>query len=435
MLEPPQSAAVRLYERGGGALMVSRTARPVPLLSGAPVSRGRVGAGGPIGARAPVPLLEDLVRSAVQLPSLAAKYEHYTFRESFALQDLPVLTQEELATATRDAIASRRDDPGLLWAHGGTLENPGLILLPEGMFASEIGSSWNPLGPQDVVANLHPSGRLRPDHYFYNRFAAVAGATVLPIGDLPEGDADGWLAFLARQGVTALAAPPQTLARLLSGVAAGRPIPWLRTLLLGGATHDVTPDALLADHFPYTDTWRLYGTPTSWVIGQHGPQCLADIYHPLPHQLVEVVDGRVLLTTLSSARTPPLIRYETRERAEFTHCSCGHQGPALRVFGPTHPSFRFRGRTIDARELVALATACDEVAQAQVTVVPEQGIRLRVRLAPDAIDDPHSLAWIRFHILEHHLVLADCVAEQAEAFDVVPADRPITGSSLASAEL
>lgn len=406
--------------------MVSRTARPMPPLSGAPVYRERTGVGGQQEARAPASLLQELVQSAVQLPSLAAKYERHTEREAFALRDLPVLTQEELAAATQEAIAFRGDDPGLLWAHGGTLEAPGLSLLPEGMFASEIRCAWNPLGPRDVVANLHPSGRLRPDHYFFNRFAATAGAMVLPIGDLPEGDADSWLTFLARHGVTALAAPPQTLARLLSGVAAGRPIPWLRTLLLGGATHDTTPDALLAAHFPYTDTWRLYGTPTSWVIGQRGPQCLADVYHPLPHQLVEVVDGRVLLTTLSTARIPPLIRYETQERAEFTHCSCDHRSPALRVLGPTPPFFRFRGRTIDARELVALATACSEVAEAEVTVTPEQGIQLRVRPAPDTVDDHHSRAWIRFQVLERHLVLAGCVAEQPEAFEVVSADQPIT---------
>ncbi|MFD0393742.1 hypothetical protein ACFQ3Z_20580 [Streptomyces nogalater] len=99
------------------------------------------------------------------------------------------------------------------------------------------------------------------------------------------------------------------------------------------------------------------------------------------------------------------------------------------MFGPTPPSFRFCGRTIDARELVALATACDEVAQAQVAVTPEQRIQLRVRLTPDALDDHHSRAWVRFRVLEHHLVLADCVAEQPEAFDVVTVDRPLGSSS------
>ncbi|MEU7022220.1 hypothetical protein ABZ990_16360 [Streptomyces sp. NPDC046203] len=381
----------------------------------------------------PAPALESVVRQAMRLPSLASKYERSWGRGRLTLGDLPVLTRRELETATTEALALGLGG-GMLWAHSGTLEAPGLSLLPQEMFVSRIRDDWNPLGPADIVANLHPAGRMQPDHYFFNRFAAASGATVLPVGRLPENPDDDWLAFFARQGVTALAAPPQAVVRLLGASTAGRPLPWLRTLLLGGAFHDATEDGLLASRFPYTDVWRLYGTPTAWVIGRRGPQCLADLYHPLPHQLVEVVDGRLLVTTLTTSRTPPIIRYDTEERGEFAHCACGRPGPAVRVLGARPPSFRFHGHTVSARELVDLATAHEEVTDAQVAVGPDQRIQLRVRLAPGVADDHHSHAWIRFRVLESHLALAVCVREQPDAFEVISVDELSGPSALVSEE-
>ncbi len=413
--------------------MVSHACPPAPLLGAADSLAQTAADGGKQGGdEESASALASLLRQAARLPSLAAKYEHALARGSLLLADLPVLTQRELEAATAEALALG-DAGGMLWAHSGTLDAPGLSLLPQEMFASQVRSAWNPLGPGDVVANLHPSGRMRPDHYFFNAFAAASGATVLPVGQLPEGPDDDWLAFFARHQVTAVAAPPQAVTRLLGASTAGRPAPWLRTLLLGGAFHDTTEDGLLASRFPYTDVWRLYGTPTAWVIGQRGPQCLADIYHPLPHQQVEVVDGRLLVTTLAASRTPPLIRYDTQEHGEFAHCMCGRPGPALRVLGTRPPFFRFHGHTVSARELVDLATAHDEVTAAQVAVSPDQRIQLRVRLAPGVPDDHHSHAWIRFRVLESHLALAACALEQPDAFEVVAVDQ-LSGTSVLASE-
>ncbi|MCZ0978187.1 hypothetical protein O1L60_00140 [Streptomyces diastatochromogenes] len=153
-----------------------------------------------------MPALEGVVRQAMCLPSLAPKYERPRGRGRLTLDDLPVLTRSELETATAEALALGLGG-GTLWAHGGTLEAPGLSLLPQEMFAAQIRDDWNPLGPTDVVANLHPAGRMQPDHYFVNRFAAASGAMVLPVGRLPEDPDDDWLAFFARHHVTAVAAP------------------------------------------------------------------------------------------------------------------------------------------------------------------------------------------------------------------------------------
>lgn len=369
-------------------------------------------------------VLAELVRRAVRIPSLTAKYAPYLHVQDLSEPaGLPVLTQPELARATKEVLAlGQRTGSAQLWADGGTLHSPALTLLPEEMFAPQIRRAWNPLGPTDVLANLHPPGKLRPDHYFYNRFAAESGATVLAFGRLPDGSHDDWLDFFARHHVTAVAAPPETLRRLLRGTAAGRPVPWLRTLLLGGAAHDATPDGRIAECFPYTDVWRLYGSPSTWVTGHRGPHCLTDVYHPLPYQHVEIVDGRLRVTTLDPARNPPLIRYQTEDRGEFARCTCGLPGPAVRVIGTASPFFRFHGRAVSAGELVELATSLDEVAAAQVAVSGEQRIQLRVRPAPGVPDDHHTHAWIRFRVLESHLALAACVIEQPDLFEVVAVD-------------
>ncbi|MGV4981466.1 hypothetical protein ACVB8X_07780 [Streptomyces sp. NRAIS4] len=366
-----------------------------------------------------------LLRRAARLPHLASRYAPFLGEGAApALTDLPVMTREDLARATEEAL-SRPDGagPALLWADGGTLADPALTLLPADMFAPDVRTVWNPLRPADVLANLHPPGRLSQDHYFCNHLAAESGATALALGRLPDGGHEDWLDLLARLGVTAVAAPPEAMQRLLSGTAAGRPVPWLRTLLLGGATHDTTPDWLIAERFPYTEVWRLYGTPSTGAIGHRGPQCLLDVYHPLPHQHVEFADGRLLVTSMHPARNPPLIRYRTADRGEPATCTCGLPGPALRVFGSAAPYARLNGRAVSAQELVCLAVATGEVTAAQVAVGREERLQLRVRLAPGVPDDHHTHAWIRFRVLEGHLTLAACVDERPDAFEVVAVEE------------
>ncbi|MER5762138.1 hypothetical protein [Streptomyces sp. NPDC002082] len=374
-----------------------------------------------------------LLRRAARVPSLAVKYEPYLeIGTAVSLTDLPVLTRCDLTRATKEALTLRQvDGPALLWAEGGSLSKPELRLLPADMSAAQVRRSWNPLGPADVLANLHPLDRLRPDHHFFHRFAAESDATALAFGPLPEGGHGDWPELFGGLGVTAVAAPPETVARLLAGSAAGRPLPWLRTLLLGGATHDATPDRVLAEGFPYTEVWRLYGSPAAGTIGQRGPDCLADVYHPLPYQHVEIVEGRLLVTTLDHVRHPPLIRYETQDRGEYAHCVCGRPGPAVRVFSPAEPFFHFHGRTVSARELAELAVATGEVTAAQVAVSKDgrqDRVQLRVRLAPGVPDDHHTREWIRYRVLENHLVLASCVSAQPDTFEVVAVDA-LTGTS------
>ncbi|WP_285548926.1 hypothetical protein [Streptomyces lavendulae] len=378
--------------------------------------------------------LPDLLRRAARIPALRAKYPPLPATGPVRLTDLPPLTRQELAQATGEVLASgTQAAASLVWADGGTVGAPALSLLPDDMFAERVRDAWSPLGPSDVLVNLHSCERLRPDHHFFNRFAAASGAACLPLGPLPDGAQDAWLDFFARTGVTALSAPPETVARLAGAAGAGRPLPWLRTLLLGGTLHDTTSDALLADRFPYTRVWRLYGSPATGVVARHGPHCLSGVYHPLPHQLVEVVEGQLLVTTLDARRDPPLIRYATQERGEYAYCVCGAEGPAVRLSGPADPYFRLHGRAVSARELVDSALATGEATAAQVAVSRGQRVRLRVVLAPGVPDDHYTHDWIRYQVLESRLGLPSFVLDQPEVFDVVAVDR-LDGAPLLTAE-
>ncbi|MFD0393740.1 hypothetical protein ACFQ3Z_20570 [Streptomyces nogalater] len=49
------------------------------------------------------------MRSAVQTPSLSAKYERHVAGDTFSLRDLPVLTHQELTAATQEALALYSD--------------------------------------------------------------------------------------------------------------------------------------------------------------------------------------------------------------------------------------------------------------------------------------------------------------------------------------
>src|SRR5215472_8060431 len=75
--------------------------------------------------------------------------------------------------------------------------------------------AWQPLGDGDVLANLATPGRLWSAHYFYNRVAEHAGADVIGLGYIPDGELKQWLDFLHRHRTTALAGTPSQLLRIL----------------------------------------------------------------------------------------------------------------------------------------------------------------------------------------------------------------------------
>ncbi|KAB8162126.1 AMP-binding protein [Streptomyces sp. 3MP-14] len=373
--------------------------------------------------------LQLLLSRVSQIPSLRDKYLSTRDgpRQPLTLATLPVLTRNELVAATDELLRGKGPGEGsVVYAGGGTVSRPSMSLLPGGLFVEEVHQVWRALRPGDVLANFFPAGREWATHSFYNRFATHSGASLLPVGDLPEDEFDRWLTFCADYGANALAAPPHLLRRLLRHRAAGHQLPWLRKLLIGGAFHDRTPLGEIGELLPDVAVWQLYGSAEAWLVGHRGPRCAEGVFHLLPHQYAEIDEGRLLITTVGADEAPPLIRYVIGDRGAVVDCPCDRPGTAVRVLDAIGPALRFQGGRVWARELVELALETAEVAGAQVAVVMGDGethLELRVRLADGVPDDQYTREWIRHRALHGHLALDPTIAEDADRFHVVTVDR------------
>ncbi|WP_431681633.1 hypothetical protein [Kitasatospora sp. KL5] len=382
--------------------------------------------GFPTGTPSPtVPAVRALLDRAAGFPGLEEKYRGAAAGGT-DLAALDPLTADELRRAVWSGVRGglAQDRGTVLYLGGGTTAQPSATLVPSCLFAGDILRSWAPLGPGDVLLNLSRGTRLWPVHDLCNALAALSGSSAIPYG-APDGeDLGGVLDFAAQCGATALAADTPTLRALLAhGRRTGRPLPWLRTLLwvgtgLDGATADLTAEVL-----PHTAVWGLYGSVETWAVACNGPHCARDVFHPLPHQYAEVLDGEILVSTLHELAVTPLVRYRTGDTGEFVACPCGSPTPALRVRGRLADVLAFRGARFGRGELAGLATAVDEVAEAEAAVLdaglPTERLRIAVRTAPGAPADRYLLDWVRECVLAGHLTLRQAVAGDPDAVEVV----------------
>ncbi|WP_137992713.1 hypothetical protein [Streptomyces vilmorinianum] len=377
-----------------------------------------------------------MLHTAATTPSLRGKYAQLLgLSRPVDLSEVPVLTQEEYHETVRQLLENPKHRQGaILSAGGGTLTHPELSMLPDDMFAPQLLARWKPLDSGDVVANLFPAGRLQSAFHFFNVYAALCGATTVPIGHLNDDELGQWLDFLENRGVTALAAPSAVIARVVRmAVASGRLLPWLRKILLS-SSGDVTGTAeLVGLHLPKAKIWALYCSPASGPIGHNTPDCPADTFHVLPHQYVEIEDERLIVTNTHTESTFPLLRFQTGGLGELVECTCGRPEPTVRLRGQSGAALTFRSRTFAAEELVALACAEAEVAEAQAMLVnqgtAEEQLCLTVRLHHDVPADQYTCGWIRSQILGNHLTLRGAVDEAPDSFEVIAVER-LSGASM-----
>jgi phenylacetate-coenzyme A ligase PaaK-like adenylate-forming protein len=329
--------------------------------------------------------LRDLVLRASRYPHFAEKYQHLDLGADLDFREVPEMTREDVTASSEQVVRSTARPTGAyLFTSGGSTAEPKLAWIPSEMYLGALVEDWRPLDSSDVLANLAMPGRLWSAHYFYNRVAERAGADVIGLGSIPEAETAQWLDFLRRHRTTALACTPSQLAGILSYCErTGHPfVKGLRTAIWFGEPLDSELLGLRARCAPWLRLWGNYGSTETWVIGHNGPDCAPDTFHVLPHQHVEVVDGRVLVTTVHPSSVSPVIRYRIGDRGAWAACRCGSADTALRLLAREDSLVKFAGTLVSPQELVAVARAVPGVRAAQIALLagPE---RLEVRVVAD----------------------------------------------------
>ncbi|WP_051970175.1 phenylacetate--CoA ligase family protein [Kitasatospora azatica] len=374
---------------------------------------------------APAAVRALLDRAAV-FPGLADRYAVLGNAGGLDITQVPPLTAAELRGAVWGGIRSGllQDRGAVLYLGGGTAAEPSATVVPTGLFAEAIRQVWSPLERTDVLLNLARGTRLWPVHDLVEALAEATGCSTIPYGRPEGGDLAPWVDFFAQCGATALAADTSTLRELLQFCRqSGRSLGWARTLVWVGAGLDRATAELIEQVLPEARVFGLYGSVESWVVGSSGPQCPRDVYHVLPHQYVELLDGEILVTTLHESAISPLIRYRTGDLGEFTRCPCGDPRPALRLLGRIDDVLSFRGARFGRAELADLARGVAEVDEADVTVLdgglPTERLQLRIRAADGEIADRYLEEWVLEHLLTSHVTLSQVTAGVPDAVEVV----------------
>lgn len=367
-----------------------------------------------------------LDRATALFPELAEKYRSLVGDGGpVEIDRLPPMSVDELRRSVWGGIRTglSRDRGAVLYLGGGTAENPSATLVPSGLFGADILADWHPLGAADVLLNLSRGTRLWPVHDLCNSLAALSGSSTIPYGSPETGDFAEWVDFFARCGANALAADTPTLRELLSFCrSTGRSLDWLRTLVWVGSGLDEVTAAMVRTVVPQARVWGLYGSVESWAVAGNGPDCPRNVFHPLPHQYVEVLDGEILVSTIHDRAITPLLRYRTGDTGEFTRCPCGSGRPALRLLGRLEDVLSFRGERFSRAELTRLACEVDGVLDADARVLDRgastERLQLRVRLREGVPADRYQEEWIRECVLGSHLTLGRVAAGAQESVEV-----------------
>lgn len=377
-----------------------------------------------IQARDVRPLLERVIG----LPTLRPRYAGVDTAPPVGLTDLPVLTKDDFAAARADVLAKARANSAgtVVLGSGGTTSKPKLSALPSRMFLPDMLAAWSPLKPGDVLLNCNNGSELGSMHPFYNRLAHTSGAVVVPLGAVAPDVLPGWLEFVADCGTTAIGATPGYVATVLECFEAqGKRPPFRKIIWTGEAYHQnarrvterVLPDAL---------RYGVYGSTETWVVGHNGPGCAWDVFHPLPYQHVELVDGAIVVTTLHPDVVNPILRYRIGDRGEWAECPCGRAEPGLRVLGRADQSIKFRSILFTPDEIAEVALSDPDVQDVQIALydhgTPQE--RLEVRLRVDVAADPAGVEARVGKVLREQLYrIAHEVGDEPTAFVARVVDR------------
>ncbi len=355
-----------------------------------------------------------------------------TFREKYRpiinqgydnnLQLLPSIDKADLQTGF-DELAQLVRNEGLrtyLFSSGGTTARPLLSLIPCHMFIRDIIQHWHPLNQEDVLCNLYTPGRMWSAHYFYNALGEYCAAQTIAFGPLQHEEVHTWLDFFEKHHVTALAGTPTTLKHILAACnSRHRSLAFIQKLLWVGEAIDAELAQLLHTVTPQAQTWGLYGSTETWVMGYNFPECPFDTFHMLPYQYSEIIQERLLITNLHPDCANILLRYKVGDRAKWAECSCGNTSTTIQVLGRNDDSFKLLGTILSPQEILYNVSLFAKPLKAQMAILqkPQGEIYLEVRIVPHPSQEIDT-NFVRQQLLETFYDLKYAVSDKPDCFSV-----------------
>jgi phenylacetate-CoA ligase len=366
-----------------------------------------------------------------RVPELAPRYASH--EKILTLDDvaaLPVLVKDDLNIAL--AHLEPRAELGATWLFqsGGSTGAPKVGYAPTGFYMRGVYEQWQPLDRDDVFVNGWGAGRMWGAHFLAGAFADLSGCQVIAMGSVTSEEYGDWLGFFAARGVTAFGGTPSVLRLWFAHArATGVQLPALRKVLWLGEAWHAQLDEDLAQVAPRARRWGMFGSTETWVVGTNTRDCPADVFHPLPEQLVHVGPDELLdFTTLSPEMLNPVLRYQTGDAGQFVACACGRPGKALRVLGRRDSVVQVRGLGLHVDDIVARVEREPGVSRAQVLITEQRGrvatVDVLLLTGPDAAPDlPGRL---RSELLASVFTISTAFQHDPQSFRVAAVDSLIS---------
>ncbi|MFF2571429.1 phenylacetate--CoA ligase family protein [Streptomyces sp. NPDC058084] len=359
-----------------------------------------------------------------QVPELAARYRGCAdVRTLDDVAALPPLLKDDLNVAL--AHLRPRAEHGATWLFqsGGSTGAPKLGHAPTGFYMAEVHAHWQPLEREDVFVNAWGAGRMWGAHFLAAALADLSGCQVIALGSVTRDEYAEWLAFFAAREVTAIGGTPSVLRLWFAHArAAGVELPALRKVLWLGEAWQPQMEEDMAAVAPAARRWGMFGSTETWVVGTNSPDCPADTFHTLPHQLVHVDEDELLdFTTLDPEMLNPVLRYRTGDAGRLVACPCGRPGPAMRVAGRRDSVVQVRGLGLHVDELITRAEREPGVTRSQVLITETGGRAGAVELL--VVTDPGTsvdVERLRKELLAETFTLSTAFQHDPENFRVRP---------------
>ncbi|PCI04095.1 MAG: hypothetical protein COB78_07105 [Hyphomicrobiales bacterium] len=323
------------------------------------------------------------------------------------LESLPILRKAHFRSV-KDSLLNRarkRSGGAVILGSGGTTSEPLISVIPSGMFLKQIRQVWDPLKPDDVVANLNVGGELGSMFPFFSSLCDVSNAVSVPLGPLGDQKAvERWLPFFEAVGVTTLAGTPTQMSIVLGLLnETNRRLSTLKKLIWTGEAFSAAALEEVKRYGPL-EMYGAYGSTETWVIGVSYPECPVGTFHWVPYQHVEFVEGQVTVTCLDTDCINPIVRYQPGDHALVCECACGRPR-AFSVEGRADEQVKFLSILFYPREPYDVVSSHPDVHASQIILIdngsPQERMEVQVVLnvCDGQVDIESATRSIRDHLL------------------------------------